>query len=322
MGKKLLGTFAMLLAISTRATAQLTSNCSDGGVLGGTADACQKAADLFRYMAPQLGTAIAGGSATMAQGGALGGFPHFALGVRLNAVKGNTPQMSSAQPVAGAAVSSNYTTDDTPILAPTVDFALGIFRGFDVGPTTVLGADLLVNAAYVPEGDIGDISIKAPKGSLKIGYGARLGIVQEGLVTPGLGVTYLQRDLPVLDVTARSGNYNLAVDALDVTTTAWRIVASKNVLLMKIAVGGGIDKYTTTGTVLASTGVTAGSLPLRQEVSRGTYFADLSFNLLAMRATAEIGRVTGTNDITTFNRYDTPANDPRLYGSFGLRIGF
>jgi hypothetical protein len=322
MSKKLLGTLALLLAISTRVHAQLNSNCSSGGLLGGTEDACQKAADLFRYMAPQLGTAIAGGSATMAQGGALGGFPHFAVGVRLNAVKGNTPKMSSAQPVAGAAVSSNYTTDDTPILAPTVDFALGIFRGFDVGATTVLGADLLVNAAYVPEGDIGDVSITAPKGSLKIGYGARLGLIQEGLLVPGLGVTYLQRDLPVLDVSTQSGSYKLAVDALDVTTTAWRVVASKNVLLMKVAIGGGIDKYTTTGTVLASTGLTAGSLPIRQEVQRGTYFADLSINLLAARLVAEIGRVTNTNDISTFNRYDPAANDPRLYGSIGLRFGF
>ena len=38
----------------------------------------QQAVDVFQFMAPQLGLALAGGNATLGQGGALGGFGHFA----------------------------------------------------------------------------------------------------------------------------------------------------------------------------------------------------------------------------------------------------
>ncbi|HJP60006.1 MAG TPA: hypothetical protein VJ865_08400, partial [Gemmatimonadaceae bacterium] len=60
-------------------------------------DACQKAIDLFRYLAPQLGTSIAGGNATLGQGGNLGGLGHFSAGLRVNAVQGSLPQFENIQ---------------------------------------------------------------------------------------------------------------------------------------------------------------------------------------------------------------------------------
>src|SRR5687768_18526669 len=59
-------------------------------------DACQKAIDLFQYMAPQLGVAITGGNATLGQGGTLGGLGHFSIGLRINAVQGRLPQVNNA----------------------------------------------------------------------------------------------------------------------------------------------------------------------------------------------------------------------------------
>ena len=56
-------------------------------------DACQKATDIFGFMAPQLGLAIAGGNAALGQGSTLGGLGHFAVGLRLNAVQGSIPDV-------------------------------------------------------------------------------------------------------------------------------------------------------------------------------------------------------------------------------------
>src|ERR1051325_10658908 len=53
---------------------------------GQTQDVCQQTVDLLSYMIPQLGISITGGNTTLAQGGALGGLPHFTIGVRAHLV--------------------------------------------------------------------------------------------------------------------------------------------------------------------------------------------------------------------------------------------
>jgi hypothetical protein len=122
-------------------------------VVGVTQDACQKAVDIFQYLAPQLGSAITGGNATLGQGGALGGLGHFSLGLRVNAVKGSLPQIddASATPVPIGARATPYRLEDAPVPMPTIDGSFGIFRGFPVGVTNVGGLDLLVSASYIPK---------------------------------------------------------------------------------------------------------------------------------------------------------------------------
>ncbi|MEO7103683.1 MAG: hypothetical protein ABI311_09895, partial [Gemmatimonadaceae bacterium] len=44
---------------------------------GVTQDVCQKTIDFFQFVAPQLGTIIAGGNATLGVGGTLGGPGHI-----------------------------------------------------------------------------------------------------------------------------------------------------------------------------------------------------------------------------------------------------
>ena len=173
--------------------------------VGVTQDACQKAVDIFQYLAPQLGSAITGGNATLGQGGALGGLGHFSLGLRVNAVKGSLPQIDdlSATPVLTGARATPYRVEDAPVPMPTIDGAFGIFRGFPVGVTNVGGLDLLVSASYIPKVEQNDISLD-PDTPLKFGYGARVSILQESIVSPGVSVTFLRRDLPVLSLTGAS----------------------------------------------------------------------------------------------------------------------
>jgi hypothetical protein len=295
-------------------------------------DACQKAIDLFNYMAPQLGIAITGGNATLGKGGTLGGLGHFSVGLRVNVVQGSVPQIQDVTPSVNGAVSSNYETKDQIIGMPTADLAIGIFKGLPLAITNVGGIDLLVSAAYLPEFNTDGVDVKVPNGSLKIGYGARLGILQESLLVPGVSVTYLRRDLPKTNITATTGGDSLYITNLGVKTEAWRLVASKSILFLGVAVGAGQDTYESSTDIRAHVAArsvppipasnAAPTAPLSQNLKRTNVFADLSLNLLLLKLTGEIGQVSG-GTINTFNTFSgKQAADSRLYGSVGARFGF
>jgi len=294
-------------------------------------DACQKAIDLFQYMAPQLGISITGGNATLGQGGTLGGLGHFSVGLRVNAVMGSLPQIQDVSPVVTGAVSSQYETEDQIIGLPTADLAIGLFKGIPLPLTNVGGVDLLVSAAYLPEFDGDGVSVRVPSGSLKLGFGARVGVLQESLLVPGVSFTYLRRDLPTTNITATTGGDSLYVNNLSVETNAWRVVASKSLLMFGVAVGAGQDRYKSSSDIGAhvaartapptpATNVAARSIS--QTLTRTNVFADLTLNLLIFKLTGEIGQVSG-GEINTYNTFNgKQAADSRVYGSIGARFGF
>lgn len=323
----------LLVAAGANVASAQSSQCSAGA----TEDACQKSVDLFNFMAPQLGTAIAGGNAQLGQGGTLGGLGHFAIGLRANAIQGSVPDAQSFQVSTTGRQQSDLGAKNQMLGAPALEAGLGVFKGIPLGLTNVGGVDLLVSASYLPEYRNDDIRVTLPDGSFKFGYGARLGLFSESLVIPGVSVTYLKRDLPTVNVQAAvdgasADRDTIGVNGLSMKTTAWRVVASKKLLVFGLALGGGQDRYESSASVDADVAVpvaagvttrnkvqTAG---LKQTMTRTNYFADLSFNLFVFRGVAEIGRVTG-GDVTTFNSFgDVKASDPRTYGSLGFKFGF
>ena len=293
--------------------------------IGLTQDACQKAVDVYQYLAPQLGSAITGGNATLGQGSSLGGIGHFSLGLRVNAVKGSLPQVddASATPVLTGARSTAYRTKDIPVPMPTIDAAVGIFRGIPMGVTNVGGVDLLVSASYIPKVNEDDFTID-PKDPLKLGYGARLSVLQESIVTPGVSVTYLKRDLPVIALTGKSLGSTLRVNDLTEKTTAWRLVASKNLMLFGVAAGYGQDKYESSATANATiSGQTSSNVSVAQTMTRSNMFADLSFNFPVLKVVAEIGQVFGGTAPATVNTFPSKGIvDSRLYASAGIRLSW
>jgi len=331
--------FAAAALTATSIQAQVdTQRCPPGTTNGGipdqtraSQDACQKAIDLFKYMAPQLGTLIAGGNPTLGQGGNLGGLGHFSAGVRVNALQGSLPQVQNVTPSVTGATSTQFETKDQYLPMPTADLAIGVFKGIPLALTNVGGVDVLVSASYIPEYSNSGVSVKVPNGSLKLGYGARVGILQESLLVPGVSVSYLVRDLPTLDVTGSSGGDSLYVNNLSLKTKAWRVTASKSLILFGLAAGFGQDKYdasTDVGahvaarTIPPTPAANATPVSISQSLTRTNIFADLSVNLLLFKLTGEIGQVSG-GTINTYNTFSgkQPA-DSRLYGSIGGRFGF
>ena len=340
MKARLLVSFAILAVTVSSLSAQVdTQRCPPGTVsnLGvpdqarASQDACQKAIDLFQYMAPQLGTSITGGNATLGQGGSLGGLGHFSLGFRVNAVQGSLPQIQNTSVSVNGAQSTEFETKTQILPMPTADLAIGIFKGLPLAITNVGGIDLLVSAAYLPEFNNSGVSVKVPNGSLKLGYGARVGILQESLLVPGVSVSYLVRDLPTVNIAANSGSDSLYVNNLSLKTKAWRVTASKSLLFLGLAAGFGQDKYDASTDVSAhvaartippTSAANAGPISLSQNLTRTNIFADVSMNLLLLKLTGEIGQVSG-GTINTYNTFSgKQAADSRLYGSVGARFGF
>ncbi|MEX2325318.1 MAG: hypothetical protein WD553_00895, partial [Gemmatimonadaceae bacterium] len=215
---------------------------------------------------------------------------------------------------------------------PTADLALGLFGGLPLGITSIGGLDLLVSASYLPEFEADNIKVEVDGSSIKFGFGARLGLLQESLLVPGVSVSYLRRDLPKIHMTARAQSDSLQVRDLDIQTTSWRVMASKSFFMFGAAAGFGKDRYESSTVISArvasrlgpppTPAVTAGPIDIEQKLSRTTMFLDLSMNLPFFKLVGEIGQVSG-GDVETYNQFDgSKADDSRTYGSIGIRFGF
>jgi len=317
---------ALITGAAGAAHAQLAScpSGAQGSAAEVSQDACQQAVDVFQYMAPQLGAAIAGGNATLGQGGTLGGLGHFSLGVRVNAVAGTLPQVDQfTQSYTGAQSRILPTKDNQPVPMPVADAAFGLWRGIPVGVTNVGGVDLLVNVAYIPEVNQNNLSVKTPNGSLKFGYGVRVGITQESVLMPGIAVTYLKRDLPEVTFDGTSNGATFSIQNVNIGTSAIRLVASKHFVVFGLAAGIGQDKYTQGALVQATAqGQTSQQVAFSQDLTRTNMFGDFSINLPILKLIGEVGQVSG-GTVSTFNSFAGKAADAsRLYGSVGLRFAW
>jgi len=344
---KRLGVAAALLVLASTAQAQATDcPASTAGVTpAGQAqnagrDLCLQTKDIFQLFAPQLGVSITGGNATLGQGGTLGGLGHFTIEARGNVVVGDVPDVTNFPvPRTSTPTPEQLPSKHQIVGLPAIDGALGIFKGLPLGLTNVGGIDLLVNAAYVPTVTVGNAAgdhfSVTPATNLKIGYGVRVGALQESLLVPGISVTYVKHDLPTTTMTGTSAQFgSFTMQDAAVKTSSWRIVASKSLILFGLAVGGGQDMYDESATFLgtANTGLVAplpttqtfGPFALAQKMTRTNYFADVSMNLLLIKLVGEVGQVRGgTLSPAPFNTFSSGnAGDARTYASVGLRFNW
>ena len=290
-----------------------------------TQDACQKAVDIFAFMTPQLGIGLVGGNATLGATSALGRIGHFSIGVRGNATRGRVPQVSDVSYSVTGAEQSDFGVQDQVVGLPAVDAAIGLFGGIPLGLSRALALDGLVSATYVPAFNNSNMAVSLPDGSLKLGYGARLGILAESFAIPAVSVTYLRRDLPSTSISATSGDDDISVSNIGVKTSAWRAVAGKSIGFFGIALGAGQDIYDNHASASVRVNdaggiVDGGPYELSQKMTRANMFADFSFNFPFIKFAAEIGRVSG-GKIDTYNTFSGKrADDALTYASIGFRI--
>ncbi|MFN8572810.1 MAG: hypothetical protein U0132_12250 [Gemmatimonadaceae bacterium] len=290
-----------------------------------TQDACQKAVDLFHFMAPQLGASLIGGNVVAGESGALGGLGHISVGLRGNVLRGHLPDVSAVTPAITGAVASDYAVKDKPVGLPVADLALGVFPGVRAGSTTIFAVDGLMNIAFIPEVTSGDFKVSVPSGSIRFGFGARIAVLEESEHTPAVSIAFLQRDLPSADVTATPGLDLYGVRAFTLTSDAWRAMVGKSFGPLSLVIGGGSDHYDASGLVdvtvnRAAQVFTLTGFEIAQSLNRQNVFADLSLNTRLMRVVLEVGQVSG-GSLATYNTFGgTRADDALQFASLGLRL--
>jgi len=329
--------FALAIALSQPLAAQgISPQCPPGTATPGgpdntriAQDACQKAIDLFQYMAPQLGALLAGGNATQGLTGTLGGLGHFVIGLRGNGIHGSLPEVDKFAPSINGAEQTTYTVTEPWMGLPTGDAAIGIFAGLPLGLTRVGGLDLLVSASYLPNYNNASVDVAVPAGSWKFGYGGKLGLLQESPLVPGVSVSFLVRELPLVRITGTAEDDRLVLDSLSVKTKSWRAVAGKTFLFFGAAAGVGQDTYDSNSSISvfiaprpASAGGSGGPIALQQKLTRTNYFGSVWINAQVLRIVGEIGQASG-GEVLTYNQFNGPQPDEaRPYFSVGVSLGW
>ncbi len=328
------------LALSTAATlaagsltAQTTSGaCATSPATLSGADACRKALDLFGFVMPQVGVALSSGNPVLGEGGTLGGWGKRALSVRATAVDGFLPKNAVNIKVTGNAVASDFGASRTPVPVPTADAAIGILPGFPAGLTNVLGVDALVSATYLPTVDENELSLKPSGSNFAFSYGARVGVLQESSLVPGVGVSYVRRKLPTMNVAYTPNDDQLSITDLSSTSNALRLTVSKRIAILGLSGGVGRDEIESTASMSGSvketvlgTPVTASvALPnMRQKITRNTAFVSASFGIAMLRIVGEFGWSSAGDaqgGLNTFGGHT--ANEGFRYGSIGLATRF
>ena len=340
---------ARLAAAATLAAVALPSTGrAQGGAVGPQCraaarplqDACQKSVDVFALVAPQLGTIVAGGNAVVGQGGAFGRVGRLTIALRATGANGALPDVQGVALSVDGPRASEIAVRRQYLAAPAADAALALFGGVNVGPMRVGALDALATATYIPDYESDEVSVRTSGGALALGYGARVGLVQEGRLVPGVAATYLRRDLPRVDVlgvvaaTGARADDTLGVRALAVETQAWRVVAGKRFAILGVAAGAGQDRYASGARLGAVVNETVLGVPvtryesdelaLAQTLTRTSYFGDVSLNLPGVRLAAEIGRATGGRVGASYNSFDggrTRADDDVTYYAVSVRLG-
>ena len=296
-------------------------------------DACQKGTDIFEMLAPQVNGALTGGGPVLGSSRAVRG---LSIGLRVNAVDGRAPDLANVRLSSTGIVRSTIPTTRVPVPGPAVDVAVGLFPGVSLGLQRVLAIDALVNVAYIPSRDIKDFTVKTTNGSLKLGYGARVGLLADRMLMPAVAVSYFRRSLPTASfsttftssVSGVTTNDSLVLNKLSIRNDALRLSLSKKLGFIEIGGGVGQDKYRTSTILHARVSPSIGSsvtsdVTLNQEIKRNAAYGSLALNLFKLRIGAEAGSIFGGDSLATYNTFtDGKLNEQHLFGSVGLRLSF
>lgn len=323
---------AALLTIARPLAAQsLAPQCRAGSTQ--LEDACQKATDIFQYLVPQLGGALAGGSAFPGAADDRVGARRLAVATRLNGVSGALPVLDLTMPEAGAAQATDYALQRLPLPAPALDVAIGLGE-HRVAGVRLPGVDLLLNGAWIPAIARTTVQVAPTKGALHVGFGARVALVEEGARRPGLSFSWQQRGIPSLDVaaTALASDDTLAVKSFALRSRAWRLTAQRTGDRGALWVSAGGDQYDASGRLAPVVNENGQRYPdagapgdgylllLSARARRASASAGAALRVGAVALTGEAG-ITSGGELATFNTFGgTRSSDARTFVSLGVRI--
>ncbi|HEX8393597.1 MAG TPA: hypothetical protein VF665_14730 [Longimicrobium sp.] len=306
------------------------------------ASRCGAVAQAVDAAQPQLGILLAGGNPTLgtaSTGGVrLGVLPRVSLTGRVNVVAARLPDIRDVETSGGQA-----TTEQFRVPAPAVgaNVSVGLTQGFSVAPMIGgFGAiDLLGSVTVLPLSLAGD---DFGDNAYSWGAGARVGLIRESFVTPGVSVSVMYRDLG--DVTfgtvcegtevpttenrsTCTGGGDFGEIGFGLTNLSGRAAVSKRLLGLGATLGVGYDKFKTDADFAfrAPSGVGTEDIRRFRDVSvdndRWSAFVDLSYTVLVGSLVAEVGWMQGDDAITGFpSTSDFDPGEGTFFGSIGARL--
>jgi len=338
---------ATLLAAPVAAQQDINTICSQFSGSASVYNRCTAVAQAVDAAQPQLGILLAGGNPTLGtastSGVRMGLIPRVGAGLRINVVAARFPDIRDVE-----GSGESVTTDEFAVPAPAIgaNVSLGLTQGFSLAPTMggVGSIELLGSATLIPLELAGD---EFGENVISWGAGARVGLLRESFVTPGISVSLMYRDMgtarfgevcdgtetPVVGTSpARSvcsGGGDFGEIEFGLSNWSARGAISKRLLGLGLTAGVGYDKFETD----ADVAFRAPAPPLGQEQvyrftdvavdnDRWSAFIDGSFTFLVASLVAEVGWMQGSDPITGFpSASDFDPNEGTFFGSLGVRIG-
>lgn len=319
---------------------------------------CGQVVSALTTVQPTVGIAFSGGAHTLGTattiGRRLGLFPRISVTARVNAALAELPTLLDdyqAQ-IGDDGDLPPMGTTNVPVGSLQGDVVLGLFNGFSAGPAlSGLGAvDLLGSVSFIPafEGSGLDESI------VNWGAGARVGILRQGLVTPGLSVSGMYRRMGDVRFGDIDNDGDPASFATNLSTTSLRAGVSKGILAFDLAAGVGYDRYSSdvhmdweltcpAGAPPGGCGVETrvrpidpetGETGIAGELSTAAWnvFGNVGLSLLLLNVVGEVGYQKSMDVVTLddLRNAGLPDRAPtvedldagRFFGSLGVRLTF
>jgi len=313
---------------ATRAAAQggaLNPACSDTAFVGPgleAGNACAQAFDSFAYATQQYAILLSAGNIEPGKADAVGGFPHFRVALHVTGMSLSAPALKSSEIPPGPATPGAVNTQPTDFATVAADGTLGLFKGIDAGFARIGALDAWASLNIVPGSSAAGYSV-TPSQKLYLAWGARVGVIQEGKVMPGIGVSYLVRNMPKSTVIA-SDLFDNTVYVYDMTidTHAWAATIGKHFGSVVLAFGAGQTSFSSAANITWSyNGVNPTVEPPVSATSLQTqFFGDFGLSMSGFDIILEVGQVEGST-LETYNTFNPAAGAPRSFASVAVSFG-
>lgn len=333
---------AALFAAPGAAQRDIDTVCQEE-VSASFAERCSAIAQAVDAAQPQVGILLAGGNPTLgtaSTGGVrLGVIPRVSLTGRVNVVAARLPDIT--QVASDGSITRQFRL---PTPAVGANLSVGLTQGFAIAP--MLGGfgavDVLGSVSVIPLGLLED---QFGDHAFSWGAGARVGLLRESFVTPGVSVSLMYRDLGTVrfgEVCRRAetpdpGDPNRRICpepgdageiAFGLANWSGRAAVSKRLLGLGATAGVGYDRFSTDADLafrLPDEFFGVGRVyrldDVRVRNDRWSGFVNLSYTLLVGSIAAEAGWMQGAAPIEGFpDRSDFDPREGTWFGSLGARL--
>lgn len=208
---------------------------------------CGQVVNALTNVQPAFGIAFSGGAHTLGTsttiGRRLGLFPRVSVTARFNAALADIPNLLDGfdNTLSGGELGPMGTVK-IPVGSLQGDVVVGLLNGASFGPAVggVGAVDLLGSVSYIPIVE----EVGLTQEIINVGAGARVGILKQGLLMPGISVSGMYRTM-LGDVAFGSVvDGDPAEFTTDLSTISLRAGISKGLLMFDVNAGAGYDIYT------------------------------------------------------------------------------